>query len=597
MQYSFKKPFFLLILTLLVFNFIQPVVIGQTNSSFIDIPAQELPEITYQPPTRKKDNIYIEKYNRGVGYYNNKDHAKALPLFENIADTYIDGGSSLYLAGTCYYFLNQYERAIPVLQKAVVAGYDHKETDRFIGSALSEQGDIYCNNKDYSKAIAYYKASLKYKTETPVLHNTVFSYLELAKQLIKSDQARALLYGYEFIKQNSFQGDILKTLANNLCNYLLYPPLYDQFDRSIECIQDALVLENDPFLHQSLGLIYLYQNKEDLAKLEFKKVIDNYPHSDYYKWSLDRYLEIGPALYQYQATYPIQVQVNSGSVDSLGADVTANIPQSLPYQTVSNLQVIFNNQATPFKIVQDKFGGRYITLKLRGFKQNQNQIVVKAEVEVVPRRFNQNHLDKLNLSAYRRDDPRYLLLTQSNEVVDLTNPQIQKMAAIIKNQIKNDNLGDSVRAVYQYLIEHMEYEMREGARDKVGVKRAIQNLNSAVCEDYAILTVALLRALKIPATYFSGENYGSPIGHAWAVFYTPDYYPIFLDTTWGDTSKSPDLFFLAASNLNVTRSITCESELMPGSTNIKLDTVGDQGVTATLGETKVILKRINNLDK
>lgn len=589
-----KNSSVFVLLILLIFNLIPDISSAETVSTFSDIPALELPKINYQSPATKKDNRYIEQYNRGVNYYNNQDYSKALPIFEVLAESYNDGGLSLYLTGTSYYFLNQYDQAVLALQQAALTGYDRKETNRFIGNSLSEQGDIYCNTKDYPKAIAYYKASLKFNIEPTVLHNTIFSYLELAKQLKGSNQAVSLLCGYRFMKENSFRGAILTTLANNLCNYLLYPPRYDWFDPTVECIKDALALKDDPFLHQSLGLIYLYQNKETLAKSEFKKVIDNYPHSKFYKGSLDRYLEIGASLYQYKAIYPIQVGVSSGSVTSLKAEILTSIPQNHPYQTVRDLRVSFNNQNIPFKIVQDKFGGQYLSLNLQGlFRENSNQVVVEAEVVVISKRFSRDCFNGLKISSYRRDDPRYLLLTQSSEMVDLNNPQIQKMAALIKNQVGSDDLGKTARMVYQYVIDLMEYKMRDGNQDKVGVKRALQNLNTAVCEDYAVLTVALLRALKIPASYFSGENYGSPIGHAWAVFYTPDYMPIYLDTTWGDTSNSPDLFFLAASNLNVTRSVTCESELMPGSTNIKLNTVGDQGVTATLGKIETTLKRLN----
>lgn len=594
MPKNLRNLFLLTLLSILILSPLQPVSFAQDNINFTDIQALKLPNTNYQSPAAKKDNRYIEQYNRGVSYYNNQDYSKALPIFKVLAETYNDGGLSLYLAGTSYYFLNQYDQAVLTLQKAALAGHDRKETDSYIGSSLNQQGDIYCNNKGYPQAIAYYKASLKYRVDPSALHNTVFSYIELAKQLRGTDRVIALLYGYEFMKQNSFQGDILNTLANNLCNYLLYPPLYDQFESSIECIQNALTLADDPFLHQSLGLIYLYQNKETLAKPEFKKVIDNYPHSKFYKGSLDRYLEIGASLYQYKAIYPIQVGVSSGAVTSLKAEILTSIPQNHPYQTVRGLRVSFNNQNIPFKIVQDKFGGQYLSLNLqRLFRGNSNHVVVEAEVEVTSKRFSRGCFNGLKISSYRRDDPRYLLLTQSSETVDLNNPQIQKMAALIKNQAGSDDLGKTVRMVYQYVIDLMEYKMRDGNQDKVGVKRALQNLNTAVCEDYAVLTVALLRALKIPASYFSGENYGSPIGHAWAVFYTPDYMPIYLDTTWGDTSNSPDLFFLAASNLNVTRSVTCESELMPGSTNIKLNTVGDQGVTATLDKIETTLKRLN----
>jgi transglutaminase-like putative cysteine protease len=529
------------------------VLAMESNAPIEDIQAAEFPAEFLKSGSKNRDNQYIHDYNMAVDDYNTAQYSKALPILKELIVHYQDNRKSLYLWAVC------------------------------MGEELSKKSD-------YSGAIAYYKAALNIQKETFVQHNTVYCYLQLAEQLKKPDRIAMLLYGYQFIAKSRLQDDSLETLAVNLGNELFAPPLAEYFPAAILCIQAALVQNDNPYLHQTLGLIYLYQNNSDLAKAEFKRVVDDYPNSPFYASCLERFNNIGNADYQYQAVYPIKVSANTRGAATVTAKIMLQIPQSYRYQAVKNLQVSLNHQAIQYQIVTDQFGTRFLQLNIsKRFSPGMNRLVVEAEVEVADKRIQRESIVSIRVGEYRQNEIKYQLWTHSTETINLKNPQIQKMAAEIRRSVQSDRLVDLVQGVYQYVMRVMSYQDTLRTDQKVGVKRALENMQSAVCEDYAIITVALLRSLKIPAGYFSGDYYGSQIGHAWAVFFTPDYQPIPLDTTWGDTSKIPDLLFLANSNSLVTTSFSCESTLMPDNINIHFECSSDPGVQIQMGRAQLKL--------
>ena len=350
-------------------------------------------------------------------------------------------------------------------------------------------------------------------------------------------------------------------------------------------------------MRQTLGLIYLYQNNPNLARAEFKKVVDYYPNSPFYASCLERYNNMGNATYRYQAVYPIKVSANTTGAASVAAKIMLQFPQSYRYQSLKNLQVSLNKQAIRYQTVTDQFGTQFLHLDVsKRFIPGMNRLVIDAEVDVTDTRISKDSIASIRIADYRQNEVRYNLWTQSTEAVDLKNPQIQKMAAEIRQSVQSDRLVDLVQGVYQYVIKAMSYQDTLRTDQKVGVKRALQHMQSAVCEDYAIITVALLRALKVPAGYFSGDYYGSQIGHAWAVFFTPDYQPIPLDTTWGDTSKISDLLFMANSNSLITTSFSCDSTLMPDNTNIHFECSSNPGIQIQMGRAELkLIKQSNNV--
>jgi transglutaminase-like putative cysteine protease len=560
-----------------------------------DIPAQELkfdPIVT--PANSELDNNYIRIYNKAVNYYNRGAYLQAIPLFESIASRYNDRGRVLYLLGLSYYYNQNYEAALKPFHYALDAGYEPQKVREGLTETLFKLG-YRCSGKfDYKEAIGYYKAALQYQDDTPSKSNVVYCYLQLAKGSKSPVNTVLLLYAYDFIQAAGLRDDSLEIVANNLCRYVLQPPSPELFDRTIACLRDSLAQKDDPYLHQTLGVIYLYQNNDPPARAEFKKVIDDYKNSEFYPVCLDRYNDTGTAVYHYRAEYPVFISGNIASLPSLVAKILLQAPQSYEYQTTKSLKLILNDRKIPYEVVTDNFGTKCLSCKIEdGFGIGKNLLVIEGDVEVASKRISPEALQNMTLSSYNTGDPRYKLLTARTEAADTLDSRVQKIVKDIKLQLKNPSIKDLVWAVYNYVINTMEYRVTRGVREKVSLKRALASSQWAVCEDYAILTVTLLRALGIPAAYFAGDTYNEPVGHAWAVFYTPDYRPLPLDATWGDTSNMPELYFLRNSNLNVVKSFSYDSNLMPEVTSIKFNTTSSVNITAELGESSVSLKKMN----
>ncbi|HBF38304.1 MAG TPA: hypothetical protein DDW50_13400 [Firmicutes bacterium] len=529
----------------------------ETTGKIKDILPMGLPLEFSRLGNRPKDDEYVRQYNRAVDAYNHAQYSDAIAILRKLILTYNDNRSSLYLWAVC-------------------------------------MAEDFSNKTDYSKAIAYYKTALNIQRETFVEHNIAYCYQQLAERLKNTDRVAMLLYGYQLISKAHLRDDSLETIAVNLCNVVLNPPLVDYFSPAIDCIKTALEQKDNPYLHQTLGLIYLYQNNRSLAKTEFKAVVDDYPRSPFYANCLERYNNIGNARYRYQALYPIRVSANSRGAASLTAKIMLQIPQSYRYQTVRNLRVSLNSQEIGYQTVRDQFGTWFLRLEIsKIFLPGTNRLIIESEVDNTENQMGKDSIAALRITDYR-PEARYKLWTGSSQAIDLKNPQIQRMAAQIRQSVASDRLVDWVQAVYQYVMKAMSYQEILRSNQKVGVQRALGHMQSAVCEDYAMITVALLRSLGIPATYFSGDYYGSEVGHAWAVFFTPDYQPVPLDTTWGDTSQIPDLFFMSSGNSLITTSFSYDSSVMPDDSNTRFECSSNPGVSVAIGEEQLQLQKLSD---
>lgn len=568
----------------------EPAPVNRDKEVIPDIQARILNFDHFTPPLNTKmDNSYVNTYNKAVQFYNNNAYGNAIPLLEKLSNLYDDNGKVLFLLGNSYLYNEEYDKALRYFHFAQEASYGKEKTDQKIQETLSEAGSSFLKKSDYSNAIACYKTALQYQDDPTVKHNIIYSYTELARRLKRPHNAIMLLYAYHFYQKNPVEGDILTVVANNLCNYIVKPPQYELFyQESIRCISDAMDLQDDPYLHQSLGYIYLYRHQDSLAKAEFKKVIDNYRNSPYYEACFELYNNIGTASYHFQAVYPIVVEGSR----KIKTEIMVQIPQSYEFQTTGNFQVTFNNQKTGYQIVSDIYNTKYCSLNIsEGFRLGRNELTIDCDVEVESKRISAESLGDVNLTDYRKDK-WYEKLTTKNEVFDIQDPRVQKMAGEIRQKTGSAKVINLVASVYNYVNDFMEYKM-VATKEKVSLKRALANAKTGVCEDYAVLTVTLLRALGIPATYFSGETFQKPFGHAWAVWFTPEKYPVPLDTTWGDTSGNPDLYFLASSNLNITRSFGLDSEVMPGGTGISLRSSATESYSAKLGTPEIKMKKVN----
>jgi len=105
----------------------------------------------------------------------------------------------------------------------------------------------------------------------------------------------------------------------------------------------------------------------------------------------------------------------------------------------------------------------------------------------------------------------------------------------ISESLDGETDVDKVRAIYDYVIENMEYEIM--GNDNLGAVYAAEN-KKGDCTEYSDLFVALCRAKGIPARVITGYTVRfdevSP-KHHWAEVYLEGYGWVPFDPSWGDT--------------------------------------------------------------
>ena len=507
---------------------------------------------------------------------------------------YDDQGKSLYILGLSNYYSANYDSAVKWFYNAMESGYDSSKIKETLAEVLFRAGSQHSNKDDYRNAIGYYKAVLSYQDDKAAQKNIIYCYLQLAKASPSPANVVWVLYAYDFCRAMDLRDESLEVVANNLCQYILKPPLTEFFESAVACIQEALDQKDYPYLHQTLGFIYLYQNRDLLAKVEFKKVVDDYKYSQFYAVCFDKYNDTGNADYQYQAKYSFFISGRNTSLASIVIKVLMQIPQIYQFQRTTNLRLQLNERLIPYQFVTDQYGTQYISCQLnKNLTMGKNRLSLTSDLTVEGKRINLNALRNLTRANYNSNDPRFKQLTGRNTAIDTLDPLVQKIAKDIMLRCKSDQIVDIIRAVDDEVIAQMDYRVTSGIPRKVTVKRALSNSQNAVCEDYAVLTVTLLRALQIPASYFSGDTYNQPAGHAWAVVYTPDYRPLPLDTTWGDTSGMPELYFLRSSNMNVVKSFSLDSNKMPAGTSIEFNSSSSSAIAIELGQSVVNIIKMN----
>ncbi|TCP66486.1 transglutaminase superfamily protein [Baia soyae] len=106
-------------------------------------------------------------------------------------------------------------------------------------------------------------------------------------------------------------------------------------------------------------------------------------------------------------------------------------------------------------------------------------------------------------------------------------PQI---IALSKKITANENSPmEKARAIYKHVATNVSYDMKKDRNywDDGALKTLRER--KGICHDYALTTVALLRAIEIPARYIGGDA-GEP--HAWVEAKIGDKW-IPMDPTWG----------------------------------------------------------------
>lgn len=135
---------------------------------------------------------------------------------------------------------------------------------------------------------------------------------------------------------------------------------------------------------------------------------------------------------------------------------------------------------------------------------------------------------------------------------EVEDPEIKTIATHLIDE--NISAAANAKKLYDYVTTHLNYgweEVKKGALERQGAKKALRNKNAAVCMEYTDLLIALLRAAGIPARRLTGFAYSendlfqpTPTDslHTWVQLYLAKVGWISVDPTWGSTTRGLDYF-------------------------------------------------------
>lgn len=110
-------------------------------------------------------------------------------------------------------------------------------------------------------------------------------------------------------------------------------------------------------------------------------------------------------------------------------------------------------------------------------------------------------------------------------------PVIKDLAREITAGAKSNEA--KAKAVYRYVSQSIRYDVAKYKRNEFAwddsALKALQK-KSGVCQDYAFLSIALLRSVDVPARFVEGEAGNQR--HAWVEVWTGDRW-LAMDPTWG----------------------------------------------------------------
>ena len=206
-------------------------------------------------------------------------------------------------------------------------------------------------------------------------------------------------------------------------------------------------------------------------------------------------------------------------------------------QTVSPYQEVLSLEITPkeYVLVTDEYGNNYAEFDLSAHTAGTSK-VVKIDYRLVV-----NELT-YDLSTCEGESPE--LFTQPELHIESANPQIVTLASELSQGKKN--VCQQVRAFYDYIGNELVYSYN---RNDWGAQAALGQMG-ADCTEYTALLVALSRAQKIPARYFTGLIYLEKetkalarLEHAWADVYMPGIGWVAMDPTLGRSSIFRENYF------------------------------------------------------
>lgn len=135
--------------------------------------------------------------------------------------------------------------------------------------------------------------------------------------------------------------------------------------------------------------------------------------------------------------------------------------------------------------------------------------------------------DKINLSS----DKLSVFLSSSQNINWDSNSTTSKLATKLTKDLDTDE--KKVEAIYNYVIENIDYDYEEAYNVKSGYipnPEEVLSSNKGICYDYSSLLAAMLRSQDIPTKLVKGTSTNTSTYHAWNEVYINGKWNV-IDTT------------------------------------------------------------------
>lgn len=538
-----------------------------------DIPAYTPAACRMTFPTHKNlsEHDYHFRFMQGFQYMRSKNYDAAIPLFTFCARTYNDEGNALAMRSTCYQALGQLPQALDDFLCARKGGYEADDADQQLAAILHRLGSAELEEGRYAEAISYFKTANSLYGKNRLIDVIVHGYRKLSEQRTGSARVVTLFHMYNYLKKTGARpSENMLNAAGALANALTELPQAKFLSAAVPIIKHSLNSPGKPdlkaYLHYRLGEFHMLLGNNESARNEFSRVMREYPRSGQYTNSRQRYLSIGRIRYSYLTIQKLTIHSNEPDISSMLFRFKIVMPQSVDQQTAAPPSLFINGRSARYSVVADQSGNQFLDVDGRGYiSKGTNIIEVRTTLEKTSTRVPVSRIQSVSLEQYNRTDTRYKILTMSGDIVKLDHPVVASMYAELKEKIKSSNVAEIAAAVYDAVIDKLTYKLYDQlARPKQEMFDRLRRDNyTGVCEDYAALTTALLRRFGIPASCYTGPMLEEKIGHAWPVFYLPDYTAVTLDATWGETPPYREYYKFFASNLTVAEQRIYHSGIIP----------------------------------
>jgi len=177
---------------------------------------------------------------------------------------------------------------------------------------------------------------------------------------------------------------------------------------------------------------------------------------------------------------------------------------------------------------------------------------------------------------------------------------------------KDGTVSENAKRAYSYAVNNLKYSVERTKRsylERFGAVKALQNPQDAVCMEFTDLTIALLRAMGIPAREINGYAHSEDISkrplsvfydnnkdllHSWVEFFDPEFGWVEIDPTWGQTSGLDFFSKMDVNHIVFVRKDDPNYPLPPGV--YKDETSNKKSVTITFGNKNLLKENLAPLD-